>query len=97
MAEKDRGVPIYFIKCPALNVMIYKTIKSFKDFSNILSWCCQCAGGLTGGMGVLDCAIKECQEEASIDSELLKSLKSVGCIRYTAVITLIIDTEMSPL
>ena len=41
----------------------------------------QCAGGLGDGLEVLECAWKECQEEASIDEELLEDLKSVGIIR----------------
>lgn len=41
-----------------------------------------CGGGLTSGLGVLECAIKECQEEASIDDEHLQNLKSVGAISY---------------
>lgn len=41
-----------------------------------------CAGGLTGGMGIRECAMKECQEEASIDDEVLKRLKYVDCISY---------------
>ena len=33
-------------------------------------------------MGIRDCAKKECQEEASVDEDLLnKNLMSVGCIR----------------
>jgi hypothetical protein len=39
------------------------------------------AGGLGYGLEVLECAWKECQEEASIDEELLEELKSVSMIR----------------
>lgn len=41
----------------------------------------QCAGGLASGLGVTECAIKECQEEGSVDDETLKQLKSAGSIR----------------
>lgn len=54
-----------------------KTKPTFPDMYDNM-----CAGGLTGGMGVRDCAIKECQEEASVDDETIKALKSVGCISY---------------
>ncbi|XP_076448357.1 uncharacterized protein LOC143285055 [Babylonia areolata] len=43
-----------------------------------------CAGGLPAGMGVKECAWKECQEEASIDEELLEEMKPVGTISYVA-------------
>ena len=43
--------------------------------------CVQCAGGLGDGLGVRECAWKECEEEASIDEELLEDLKSVGVVR----------------
>ncbi|KAK7102106.1 hypothetical protein V1264_020378 [Littorina saxatilis] len=41
-----------------------------------------CAGGLAAELEVLECAWKECQEEASIDDELLEDLKSVGTVSY---------------
>lgn len=41
-----------------------------------------CAGGLSSGLGVLECARKECQEEASISNEYLKNLKPANCISY---------------
>jgi len=42
----------------------------------------QCAGGLASGLGVLECARKECKEEASVDDETLKKLKPVGAVRF---------------
>ncbi|KAK3780849.1 hypothetical protein RRG08_059490 [Elysia crispata] len=54
-----------------------KTKQTFPDmFDNM------CAGGLPAGMGVLECARKECQEEASVSDKLLERLKPVGCISY---------------
>ena len=44
--------------------------------------CLQCAGGLSEGLGIQECAIKECQEEASLDDKTLEKLKSVGALRY---------------
>ncbi|GFO42835.1 nudix hydrolase 20, chloroplastic [Plakobranchus ocellatus] len=41
-----------------------------------------CAGGLAAGMGILECAKKECQEEASVSDKLLERLKPVGCVSY---------------
>ncbi|KAK2175407.1 hypothetical protein NP493_734g01026 [Ridgeia piscesae] len=40
------------------------------------------AGGLASGLSVMQCAYKECQEEASVPDELLKKLKPVGCMSY---------------
>jgi 8-oxo-dGTP pyrophosphatase MutT (NUDIX family) len=40
------------------------------------------AGGLTAELGLLECAIKELDEEASINGELLNNLKPVGAISY---------------
>ncbi|XP_074661796.1 uncharacterized protein LOC141914470 [Tubulanus polymorphus] len=40
------------------------------------------AGGLTAGLTVLDCARKECGEEASIPEQFLNKLKHVGCVSY---------------
>ncbi|CAL8070974.1 unnamed protein product [Calicophoron daubneyi] len=40
------------------------------------------AGGLSVGMDVIECAIKECQEEASIPIEFFDSLKPVGRLSY---------------
>ncbi|KAJ8301990.1 hypothetical protein KUTeg_020977 [Tegillarca granosa] len=44
-----------------------------------------CAGGLSSGLGVLECARKECQEEASISDEYLKNLKPANCIRLNII------------
>lgn len=41
----------------------------------------QCAGGLASGLGVRECAVKESQEEASVNVEYLDNLKSVGSVR----------------
>ncbi|KAL8612521.1 hypothetical protein ACOMHN_053775 [Nucella lapillus] len=41
-----------------------------------------CAGGLGAGLGVKECAWKECAEEASIDEELLEEMKPVGTVSY---------------
>jgi len=41
----------------------------------------QSAGGLASGLGVRECAVKESQEEASVDLEHSKKLKSVGSVR----------------
>ncbi|GFO27540.1 nudix hydrolase 20, chloroplastic-like, partial [Plakobranchus ocellatus] len=54
-----------------------KTKQTFPDmFDNM------CAGGLAAGMGILECAKKECQEEASVSDKLLERLKPVGCVSY---------------
>ncbi|KAL5014494.1 hypothetical protein ScPMuIL_008764 [Solemya velum] len=67
------------------------------DFGDILMWIGQrsrtkqtypnmwdnlCAGGLSSGLGVEECAIKEAQEEADISEEHLENLQAVGCISY---------------
>ncbi|XP_033728823.1 nudix hydrolase 24, chloroplastic-like [Pecten maximus] len=41
-----------------------------------------CAGGLSSGLGVRECAIKECQEEASVPMEMFSGLHQTGCISY---------------
>ncbi|XP_052071604.1 uncharacterized protein LOC127709934 [Mytilus californianus] len=41
-----------------------------------------CAGGLASGLKVRHCAIKECEEEASIPKELTDKLVGVGCVSY---------------
>ncbi|XP_060074292.1 uncharacterized protein LOC132554015 [Ylistrum balloti] len=41
-----------------------------------------CAGGLSSGLGVRECAIKECEEEASVPMELFSGLNQTGCISY---------------
>ena len=51
--------------------------------------CVQCAGGLGNGLGVQVCAWKECQEEASIDEELLEDIKSVGIVRCVLVVVVV--------
>lgn len=40
------------------------------------------AGGLTAGLKLLECAIKELDEEAGINGELLNTLKPTGAISY---------------
>ena len=42
----------------------------------------QCAGGLASGLGVRTCAVKECEEEASVPTHLTDKLKGVGCVRW---------------
>ncbi|RUS71469.1 hypothetical protein EGW08_020768 [Elysia chlorotica] len=54
-----------------------KTKQTFPDMLDNM-----CAGGLPAGMGVLECARKECQEEANVSDQLLDRLKPVGCISY---------------
>ena len=39
------------------------------------------AGGLKSGESVLECAKRECQEEASIPDDILENIKPVGCVR----------------
>ena len=39
------------------------------------------AGGLSSGEVTMECAKRECQEEASVPDELLKNIKPVGCVR----------------
>ncbi|CAC5414459.1 unnamed protein product [Mytilus coruscus] len=41
-----------------------------------------CAGGLTSGQSVKQCAIKECAEEASVPKKLTDKLKAVGCVSH---------------
>ncbi|XP_052067251.1 LOW QUALITY PROTEIN: uncharacterized protein LOC127706636 [Mytilus californianus] len=41
-----------------------------------------CAGGLTSGQSVRQCAIKECAEEASVPKKLTDKLKAVGCVSH---------------
>ena len=41
----------------------------------------QVAGGLASGQSIMDCARKECQEEASVPENLIQQLKPVGCVR----------------
>lgn len=41
-----------------------------------------CAGGLASGLGVRKCAVKECEEEASIPAHLTDKLKGAGCVSY---------------
>lgn len=41
-----------------------------------------CAGGLASGLGVRTCAVKECEEEASVPTYLTDKLKGVGCVSY---------------
>lgn len=41
-----------------------------------------CAGGLSAGLGVRECAWKECQEEASVPDHLLEKLQYTGIISY---------------
>ena len=43
----------------------------------------QCAGGLSTGLGVRECLVKECQEEASVELSDLEKLTPVGAVRYT--------------
>ncbi|PVD24820.1 hypothetical protein C0Q70_15306 [Pomacea canaliculata] len=38
------------------------------------------AGGLTAGLSVMECALKECSEEAAVPDEHLKHLKQVGLV-----------------
>jgi 8-oxo-dGTP pyrophosphatase MutT (NUDIX family) len=40
------------------------------------------AGGIPLGMGVRECLVKECEEEASIPAELAARAKPAGAIRY---------------
>ena len=42
----------------------------------------QVAGGLTAGLGVYECAVKELQEEANLGGDLTKQLKQVDAITY---------------
>ncbi|KAH3877957.1 hypothetical protein DPMN_001836, partial [Dreissena polymorpha] len=41
-----------------------------------------CAGGLASGLGILECARKECEEEACVDDETLQRLTPAGTISY---------------
>jgi 8-oxo-dGTP pyrophosphatase MutT (NUDIX family) len=40
------------------------------------------AGGISLGLGVKECLIKECEEEAAIPAQLADQARSVGAIRY---------------
>ncbi|XP_041350535.1 uncharacterized protein YJR142W-like isoform X2 [Gigantopelta aegis] len=41
-----------------------------------------CAGALPSGLGVTECLIKECQEEASVELSYFEKLTSVGTVSY---------------
>ncbi len=45
----------------------------------------QSAGGLSSGLGIMECARKECQEEASVPDHILDNLKPVGCVRSVTI------------
>lgn len=44
-------------------------------------WDCFVSGGLAVGFGILETAIKEVAEEASVVGELVKKLVPAGCVR----------------
>ncbi|KAK6175120.1 hypothetical protein SNE40_013645 [Patella caerulea] len=41
-----------------------------------------CAGGLASGLGVRECMMKECGEEASVEDDDLNNLVAVGTVSY---------------
>lgn len=43
------------------------------------------AGGLTSGLGVVECAIKELEEECCLSSDLAKNLRQVDAITYANI------------
>jgi 8-oxo-dGTP pyrophosphatase MutT (NUDIX family) len=40
------------------------------------------AGGISLGLGVMECLVKECEEEASLPAALARQARPVGAIRY---------------
>ncbi|XP_069108813.1 uncharacterized protein [Argopecten irradians] len=48
----------------------------------MLPWDIKCAGGLSSGLGIRECAMKECAEEASVPTEMFSGLHQTGCISY---------------
>lgn len=70
----------YVYKDGELMMWVGRRSKTKPTFPNMLDN--MCAGGLASGLSVSECAIKECQEEGSVDDETLKHLKPVGSISY---------------
>ncbi|XP_045207182.1 uncharacterized protein LOC123559431 [Mercenaria mercenaria] len=70
----------YTLKDGQLKMWVGRRSKTKQTFPNMLDN--MCAGGLTSGLGVTECTIKECQEEGSVEDETLKNLKAVGSISY---------------
>lgn len=50
-------------------------------------------GGLSVGFGILETAVKEAAEEASVPPNLASTMKPVGCVRY--VLSLYIHTYVN--
>ncbi|XP_060592122.1 uncharacterized protein LOC132746866 [Ruditapes philippinarum] len=70
----------YTYKDGELKMWVGRRSKTKQTFPNMLDN--MCAGGLTSGLGITECTIKECQEEGSVDDETLKKLKPIGSISY---------------
>lgn len=70
----------YTFKNGELMLWIGRRSKTKETFPNMLDN--MCAGGLSSGLSVRECAIKECQEEGSVDDETLKDLIPVGTLSY---------------
>ncbi|KAL3853172.1 hypothetical protein ACJMK2_016737 [Sinanodonta woodiana] len=70
----------FYDKAGQLMMWLGRRSKTKPTYPNMLDN--MCAGGLSSGLGIMECAIKECQEEASVEDRYLRNLKSVGCISY---------------
>ncbi|KAL4228799.1 hypothetical protein ACF0H5_011839 [Mactra antiquata] len=70
----------YTYKNGEMMMWIGRRSKTKQTYPNMLDN--MCAGGLASGLGVTECAIKECQEEGSVDDESLTKLKPVGSVSY---------------
>ena len=63
-------------------VSVFWKKKQLQKFDNSLLYLfIKAAGGLSSGEVIVECAKRECQEEASVPDELLKNIKSAGCVR----------------
>ncbi|OWF55738.1 nudix hydrolase 20, chloroplastic-like [Mizuhopecten yessoensis] len=69
----------YCHKDGQLMMWIGRRSKTKQTYPNLLDN--MCAGGLSSGLAIRECAIKECQEEASVPLEMFDRLQQTGCIR----------------
>lgn len=48
-------------------------------------WNFKSAGGLTSGLGVIECAIKELEEECCMSADLAKNIRQVDAVTYAKI------------